>query len=113
MDAQALRRRSKVNPDEYRTIALAKMYNISPRVIAYIRSAIMSGVYTPQTRIEHIDADNEKRTKSIDDLKAKENSWTPEEQITYTKTIENRAFRTLVKETIERMTTSTMADLIK
>lgn len=81
MDAQELRKRSRLNPDEYRVKALAKSYHIDPMVIAYIRSAILSGSYTVETLIEHIKADNIKRTDALDYFMQKQELTEQEEKI--------------------------------
>jgi hypothetical protein len=114
MDAQQLRRTTRLNIDEYRVIDLHKKYGIDKLVLAYIRAAILGGVYTVETLLEHIRVSNLRRVDSIDQLKQKVSTegLTPEQITMINKTRENIALREKASDVLTNLEEYKLKDIL-
>lgn len=45
---------------------ISQKYNLAPKVVAYLRAAMIDGHYTKQTLIAHIEFENDRRRQAIE-----------------------------------------------
>jgi hypothetical protein len=91
---------------------LSERYNMTPKSIAYIRSAILEGRYNKYSLINHIAITNKRRREAIEEHKL--NKLLSEEQreklISYTNI--NITFREGVVEILNRLTEYELRDIL-
>lgn len=105
------KRRTPLNTRDPRVQVLSDKYNLSLKVIAYIRAAIGSKRYTKQTLIEHIQTENKGRLEAIERHKISEMlSFADKEKLIHYTTV-NIQFREGVVESLQTLGDEDILDI--
>lgn len=104
-----------LNLHEPIVVQLAEKHNLKPKLVAYIRAAIIGEFarYNKETLIQHIQIDNERRLKAIEEHKVSEllNEQQRADSIKYTQA--NIEFREGVVEFLNTVSDEVFNDLIQ
>jgi len=107
------RRTKPLNLEDPMVQEISKRYNLAPKVVAYLRSAMVEGHYTRQTLIAHIEFDNDRRRKAIEYHKVRTDipATRKAELIKYTEI--NIKFREGVLQTLRTCDYSFLSSILK